>query len=365
MLVIPGDQGRVTCDGLTRRELMRVGGSALLGLSLPQFLQMKQASAVAGTAPTDSPFARAPGFNRAKNVILVYLQGGPSHLDLWDPKTALRLISQEGVTWTMGATPFLLDLTRTQAIEQYNISSLRYFVSGGATIPSALVEEAHQRLPCRVISVWGMTENGAATFVRPGDPPGMASVSDGVPVPGMEVRVVDPLSRAPAPFGEEGLLLVRGPQQFVGYFKRPNLWEASHDARGWFDTGDLARMEQSGYIRITGRVKDIIIRGGENIPVVEVEEILFRHPKVREIALVAMPDPRLGERTCACVVLKPDETLSLEEMQVWFRQAQTAKQYWPESLELFEELPKTPSGKVQKFLLRKIVNRRQSSHLGK
>ncbi|HAL48161.1 MAG: AMP-binding protein [SAR202 cluster bacterium] len=301
-----------------------------------------------------SPLGHYTGFAFGINMPLA-LGSKTVLMDMWEPETAVRLIAEEGVTWTMGATPFLMDLTRTDALDRYNVSTLRYFVCAGATIPNALVEEAHQRLPCRVISAWGMTEDGAVTFVRPTDPPSRAAESDGGPVPGMEVRIVNPVSREPLPAGAEGALEARGPGQFVGYYKRPDLWEEAYDAQQWFDTGDLARMDEQGYIRISGRTKDIVIRGGENIPVVEVEEILFRHPKVREAAVVGTPDPRMGERACACVTLNAGEQLTFEDLQTWFDQSQTAKQYWPERLEVFDELPKTPSGKIQKFLLRDWV----------
>ncbi|MAF51785.1 MAG: cyclohexanecarboxylate-CoA ligase [Chloroflexi bacterium] len=301
-----------------------------------------------------SPLGHYTGFAFGINMPLA-LGSKTVLMDMWEPETAVRLIAEEGVTWTMGATPFLMDLTRTDALDRYNVSTLRYFVCAGATIPNALVEEAHQRLPCRVISAWGMTEDGAVTFVRPTDPPSTAAESDGGPVPGMEVRIVNPVSREPLPAGAEGALEARGPGQFVGYYKRPDLWEEAYDAQQWFDTGDLARMDEQGYIRISGRTKDIVIRGGENIPVVEVEEILFRHPKVREAAVVGTPDPRMGERACACVTLNAGEQLTFEDLQTWFDQSQTAKQYWPERLEVFDELPKTPSGKIQKFLLRDWV----------
>ena len=301
-----------------------------------------------------SPLGHYTGFAFGINMPLA-LGSKTVLMDMWEPETAVRLIAEEGVTWTMGATPFLMDLTRTDALDRYNVSTLRYFVCAGATIPNALVEEAHQRLPCRVISAWGMTEDGAVTFVRPTDPPSRAAESDGGPVPGMEVRIVNPVSREPLPAGAEGALEARGPGQFVGYYKRPDLWEEAYDAQQWFDTGDLARMDEQGYIRISGRTKDIVIRGGENIPVVEVEEILFRHPKVREAAVVGTPDPRMGERAGACVTLNAGEQLTFEDLQTWFDQSQTAKQYWPERLEVFDELPKTPSGKIQKFLLRDWV----------
>ena len=305
-----------------------------------------------------SPLGHYTGFAYGINMPLV-LGTKAVLMDKWEPETAVRLIAEEGVSWTMGATPFLMDLARSRALDRYDVSCLRTFVCAGATIPSALVEEAHRRLPCRVISVWGMTEDGAVTFIRPDDPPSKAAESDGAPVPGMELRIVDPDTREPVPAGTQGLLVARGPAQFVGYYKRPDLWTAAHDRQHWFDTGDLARMDGDGYVRITGRVKDIIIRGGENIPVVEVEEILFRHPKVSEVAVVATPDPRMGERACACVVLHPGERLTFDELQTWFIKSETAKQYWPETLEVFEELPKTSSGKIQKFLLRDWVSERQ------
>ncbi|MGA7390418.1 MAG: hypothetical protein WBW99_21170 [Pseudolabrys sp.] len=148
---------------------------------------------------------------------------------------------------------------------------------------------------------------------------------------------------------------VRGCSNFVGYLKRPQLY--GHDAEEWFDTGDLARIDADGYIRITGRSKDIIIRGGENIPVVEIEGLLFRHPAIQAVAIVGFPDARLVERACAFVVLKPRRTLSQEEMTRFLEQQKIAKQYLPERLVIVEDLPRTPSGKVQKFKLREITKK--------
>ncbi|MDP7509437.1 MAG: AMP-binding protein [Dehalococcoidia bacterium] len=322
-----------------------VGHNSVLGLTQEDKILM------------GSPLGHLTGFGYGVNMPLV-LGAKTVYMDVWDPETAVRLIAEEGVTWTMGATPFLMDLIRASAPNLYDISALRYFICAGAPIPAALVEEAHETLPCRVISAWGMTEDGAVTFIRPEDPPSRAAESDGLPIPGMEVRVVDPATREPLPSGREGLLVARGPGQFVGYYKRADLWEEAHDAEGWFETGDQARLGEAGYIRITGRLKDIIIRGGENIPVVEVEEILFRHPKVREVAVVATEVSRMGERACACVVLEPGETMAFADLLDWFARSQTAKQYWPEDLQVFDELPKTPSGKIQKFMLREWVTAR-------
>jgi cyclohexanecarboxylate-CoA ligase len=146
---------------------------------------------------------------------------------------------------------------------------------------------------------------------------------------------------------------VRACSMFCGYHKRPNL--PAMNAEGWFDTGDMARIDDDGYLRITGRAKDIIIRGGENVPVIEIENLLFRHPAVQEVAIVAMPDPRLGERACAYVVPKPGVEPNLQELCQFLIEQGTAKTYLPERLELLEAMPRTPTGKIQKFRLREAA----------
>jgi cyclohexanecarboxylate-CoA ligase len=265
--------------------------------------------------------------------------------DVWNAGWAASLIARERVTFTIGATPFLADLAALES----DFSTLRLFFSAGAPIPRALVQSATERLGARVICGWGMTENGAVTTARPTDPEDKIVTTDGFPLPGMEVRVVDG-EKNPLPLGTEGFLQVRGASNFVGYLRRPALYGA--DAEGWFDTGDLARMDEETYIRITGRAKDVIIRGGENIPVVEVEGQLLRYPGTLAVAVVAMPDARLGERACAFVQMKPGSSLDLAEMRAFLEKAGMARTYHPERLELIDELPRTPSGKIQKFALR-------------
>jgi cyclohexanecarboxylate-CoA ligase len=144
--------------------------------------------------------------------------------------------------------------------------------------------------------------------------------------------------------------MVRGAQMFLGYYKRPDL--EPFDSEGWLDTGDLAYVDDEGYIRINGRIKDVVIRGGENVPVVEIENLLFKHPAVLAAALVGYPDSRLGERVCAFVVLRPGHVLDLKAVQAYMANHKVAKQYWPERVEIVADLPKTPTGKVQKFDLR-------------
>tara|TARA_Y100000588_G_C14193234_1_gene898995 strand:- start:860 stop:1495 length:636 start_codon:yes stop_codon:yes gene_type:complete len=199
------------------------------------------------------------------------------------------------------------------------------------------------------MSAWGMTEMGLATATYPGDPAEKVLDTDGRAMPHQAVRVVDEDGLAVAP-GVEGRLQSRCATDFVGYLKRPEAYVV--DAESWLETGDNARMDADGYIRITGRSKDIIIRGGENIPIVEVEELLYRHPGVQDAAIVAMPDPRLGERGCAFVSLRAAVEFDFSTMIEYLIEGGLIKQYLPERLEIIEEFPRTPSGKIQKFKLR-------------
>ncbi|GGG34019.1 cyclohexanecarboxylate-CoA ligase [Caldovatus sediminis] len=298
-----------------------------------------------------SPLAHQLGF--MYGLVLPVMLGATAVLqDVFTAEEMARQIRAEGATFTMGATPFLNDLTEHVARTGQGTPSLRVFVSAGAPIPRALVAKARQTLGAAIVSAWGMSENGAVTTTRPDDPEEKTTATDGCPLPGMELRVVDAAGRA-VPVGEEGRLQVRGCSNFVGYLKRPDL--DTTDAEGWFDTGDLARMDADGYIRIAGRTKDIIIRGGENIPVVEVEGLLFRHPAVAEVAIVGYPDARLGERACAFVRLREGASLSFAEMVAHLEAQRMARQYIPERLEIVEELPRTPSGKIQKFRLREMA----------
>jgi cyclohexanecarboxylate-CoA ligase len=229
-----------------------------------------------------------------------------------------------------------------------------------------VVERAGTVLGCRVYALWGMTENGCVTITRPEQPVLRASESDGTPVPGMAVRIAGE-DGGPARDGAIGRLQVRGASQCLGYYRRPELYAQSVTPDGWFDTGDLARSDGHGGIRIAGRVKDLISRGAEKIPVVEVEAALLRMPSVRDVAVVGYPDPRLGERACAMVVPSGNSDGSstgtapaLEEIHQHLGALGMAKQYWPERVETLDALPKTPSGKIQKFLLRERLAQKPS-----
>ncbi|MGH7392515.1 MAG: AMP-binding protein [Candidatus Rokuibacteriota bacterium] len=278
-------------------------------------------------------------------------------LDVWNAEEAARLVETERVTYTMGATPFLQDFTYAPAVAARDIGSLRLFISAGASIPRKLVQDARARLRCAISAGWGMSENGLVSCSGLRDAEEKVFGTDGVPLPGMELRVVDPAGGG-VPAGVEGDLLVRGHAQFVGYWKRPEFTREAHTADGWFKTGDRAVLDADGYVAITGRSKDIIIRGGENISVAEVENLLFAHPKVQSVAVVAMPDPRLVERACAYVIPRRGEAPTLAELAGWLEGHGLARHKLPERLELVGELPMTPSGKVQKYRLREDVARK-------
>ncbi len=298
-----------------------------------------------------SPMAHQTGFMYGL-MMPAMLRASVVLQDVWDPATAAALIRKEGVTFTMASTPFLNDLTRVVSETGQGVPSLKTFLCAGAPIPGPLVERARATLGAKIVSAWGMTENGAVTLIKPDDNDILAFTTDGCALPGAEVKVIDEQGKT-LPAGDIGRLVVRACSNFGGYLKRPQ-WNGT-DAKGWFDTGDLARMDANGYVRISGRSKDVIIRGGENIPVVEVEALLYRHPAVAQVAIVAYPDERLGERACAVIVPKPGQTINFATMSEFLKSQKLAVQYIPERLIVREELPTTPSGKIQKFRLREML----------
>ncbi len=296
-----------------------------------------------------SPLAHQLGFLYGL-MLPVYLQATAVLQDTWKPAEAVDIIRAERPSLMLGSTPFLADIAEQAEAHGPDLQSLKLFMCAGAPIPSPLVEKAARNLPTRIISAWGMTENGAVTTTRPGDAPSRAVHTDGLPLPFMELKVTD-LEGNTLPPGQEGPLYVRGASLFVGYFKQPELYGV--DAGGWFPTGDLARLDEQGYVRITGRSKDVVIRGGENIPIVDIENALYQHPAIQAVALVGRPDERLGERLCAYVTLKEGvESLTLTDITAFLSERQVTRQYQPEFLVVLDELPRTPSGKIQKFKLR-------------
>ncbi|HCK1039459.1 TPA: medium-chain fatty-acid--CoA ligase [Escherichia coli] len=303
-----------------------------------------------------APLGHATGF--LHGVTAPFLIGARSVLlDIFTPAACLALLEQQRCTCMLGATPFVYDLLNLLEKQPADLSALRFFLCGGTTIPKKVARECQQR-GIKLLSVYGSTESSPHAVVNLDDPLSRFMHTDGYAVAGVEIKVVDD-ARKTLPPGCEGEEASRGPNVFMGYFDEPELTARALDEEGWYYSGDLCRMDEAGYIKITGRKKDIIVRGGENISSREVEDILLQHPKIHDACVVAMPDERLGERSCAYVVLKaPHHSLSLEEVVAFFSRKRIAKYKYPEHIVVIEKLPRTVSGKIQKFLLRKDIMRR-------
>jgi cyclohexanecarboxylate-CoA ligase len=273
--------------------------------------------------------------------------------DVWDPGVALELIERHRCTFTVAATPFLHGVTYHPRLGSFDVSSLRVFACGGADVPPGLIRDARERLGCVASRIYGSTEFPTLSTSGPDDPAAKGATTDGRVIGAAACRVVGPEDRPAAP-GDVGELLVTGPELFLGYL-RPDDDVGAFAPDGWFRTGDMAALDADGYLTIRGRKKDIVLRGGENISVTEVEDLLFDHPGIGEVAIVAMPDPVMVERACAFVVPQGDVPPTLEDLAGYLVGHGVAKQKIPERLELVTELPKTQSGKVQKFRLREII----------
>ena len=311
-----------------------------------------------GITPDDNVLSASPLSHLTGWVVLATIPlmlGSTAVLqDIWEGRRALEIMAKEKIGFSAASTPFLVDMCEGVAAGMLRPPNFRLFLCAGAPIPPVLVERARDTMGLTVCSCWGMTEMAAGSVTEPGRASEKSSVSDGCPLPNVELLVADE-SGNELPVGETGRLLLKAPWLFGGYLKRPHL--STLDEKGWFDTGDLAYADAEGYIRINGRTKDVIIRGGENIPVMTVENLLYGHPSVASVAVVPYPDARMGERACAFVVLKPGESLTFDEMTKYFDEIKLTKQYRPERLEIVQELPSTASGKIQKFRLREMAKR--------
>jgi acyl-CoA synthetase (AMP-forming)/AMP-acid ligase II len=273
--------------------------------------------------------------------------------DAFDPVQSPVAMAERGATLLGSAVPFFLAYLAAQ--RRYGdwplFPELRQVVAGGAPVPPELHLELECELGHGVINSWGLTEFPTATSLAVDDPPEQFLGSVGRPVAGVAVRVIDPTG-SPQPPGVEGELCLRGPQCFAGYVDAALDAEA-FDRDGFFRTGDLGVVDEEGYVRVTGRLKDIIIRNAENISALEVEDVLYAHPAIADVAVIGLPDPRTGERCCAVVVLaEGTESLTLVDLAAHCRSHGLANQKTPEQLEIVTQLPRNPMGKVLKHELR-------------
>ncbi|WP_255152158.1 AMP-binding protein [Halorarius halobius] len=272
-------------------------------------------------------------------------------MDRWKPADAVDLVDSEGVTRMGAATPFVQGLLE-EAPADWDCP-LEVVGCGGANVSPELIRRAAETFDCWAYRGWGMTEYPGATKTSVGGDPEKAADTDGRLLPGTRIEIVDLDSREAVEQGDEGEILVTGPHVMLGYIGE-DLNDEAFTGK-WFATGDVGYMDTDGYLEITGRAKDVIIRGGENIPVNDVEDKLKEHSAIDDVAIVAMPDPDLQEKGCAYVSLVEGETFSFEEMTAHLDEKNIARQKYPERLEIVEEFPRTASGKIQKSDLREAI----------
>ncbi|GAA5191210.1 cyclohexanecarboxylate-CoA ligase [Rugosimonospora acidiphila] len=279
-----------------------------------------------------------------QGMLIPLLRGGTAAFqDTWAGPQLLELIERHHVTFLFATPTYLLDLLDAQRARPRDTSSLRHIATGSAPIPPHLVDEVREVFGVRLSAIWAMTENLATTMTRLDDPDDWAKHSDGRPIDSMEVRIA-PLPGAPE--GDGGRLLSRGASQCLGYYRRAELYATHLDADGWFMTGDLARPDGRGGIRITGREKDLVMPRGFPVPVTEVEAVLGTHPNIREVAVIGIRGTD-DEVLCA-VVTAVGEPPSLRELRDYLDEAGMTKLFWPERLEVVDTLPKTITGKIRK-----------------
>jgi acyl-CoA synthetase (AMP-forming)/AMP-acid ligase II len=295
-----------------------------------------------------SPVGHSTGFNYGVRFALYH--GLPLVLqDEWSGDAAVALVQVERCTYTLAATTFLQDLVTAAERADMRLDRLRAFGCGGAPVPPDLVRAAAAR-GIRVLRLYGSTEVLVSTWNRPRSPAAKREETDGVAMTHieLEVRNDDGVECAP---GEPGELFVRGPDTCVGFFADEERTRATFSEDGWVRSGDLVTVDDDGYLTVVGRKKEIIIRGGMNIAPREIEELLVGFAEVERAAVIGLPDARLGERSCACVVLEPGATLDLDTVVTRLKAAGLATYKLPERLQIVDALPTTASGKVQKHEL--------------
>lgn len=299
-----------------------------------------------------SPVTHITGY--VYGILITFLAGMTTVLmERWEPKQAVRLIDAHGVSVLMAATPFLKELAEASVAAGSKLPSLRIFPCGGAPVPPETVRQgiaAFER--CAVFRLYGSTEAPTVTLGTLERLSDVAAETDGFVV-GYDIKIVDDAGRPVAP-GQEGEVLVRGPEVMLGYrYEEDDV--AAFDQEGFFRMGDLGWVRPDGALVISGRKKDLIIRGGENLSAKEIEDALLQHPDVEDVAVIGVPDERLGETVCACVVAASGRQVALASLCDHLDRMGLAKQKLPQHLMIVQELPRTAAGKVQKFVLKTMA----------
>lgn len=299
-----------------------------------------------------SPLGHSTGY--ITSYLLPLRAGASSHvMDIWDPEDALRRIARYRCTITTTATTFLRMLVEAYRAGEHDAGSMRVWIAAGSAIPAQVVQEAREALPtCEILSHYGRSENQVSTTCPVGVDPAKVLSSDGHATDGVRIAILDEDNRHLPP-REVGDIAYKGPGHMLGYFRSPEQTRAMLSPDGYSRSGDLGYLDEEGYVRVSGRAKDIIVRGGMNISAREIEEHLLAHPAVADVAVVAMPDERLGERVCAFIVPAGGQAVTLGALCAFLRDERgIATQKLPERVETLDALPTTATGKVQKFVLR-------------
>lgn len=286
-------------------------------------------------------------------ILFALCTGGTVHpLLAFDPLKAMQIISSERCTITGGVPTMLLVILQHPDFDRYDLSSLERIMCAGAPVPVALMEQVKERIGADILIPFGQTEStGGFTQTLPDDSFPVKASTVGVPIPHMDVKIINPATGQVVPVGERGEICCRGVLVMQGYYKMPERTAEVIDSDGWLHTGDLATMNAQGYVNIVGRLKEMVIRGGENLFPREIEEFLIRHPKVADVQVLGVPDPFFGEELLAVVIPRAGEQLTEEELRAYC-QGQISRQKIPRYFQFVESYPMTASGKVQKFVLR-------------
>ena len=358
----PDDPFHVGLDAEDVSELMFTSGTeaapkAIMHTECTANFAVRATATTMGLTDRDvvwipSPIGHSTGLNFGLRVALYHgltlvLQ------DQWDAAQAVRLVHDFQCSYTVAATTFLAGVVAAARESQVDISSMRLFGSGGAPVPAALVEDAAQ-LGITVLRLYGSTEVFIGSWNRPDSPWQKRVSTDGLPFGGIRIEVRDDQGEpAPGP----GEIFIHGPSTCVGFFEDPERTAATFGPGGWVSSGDLGVLDADGYLTIVGRKKEIIIRGGLNVAPREVEDVISTLPQVASVAVVGLPDDRLGEIGCACVVLAPGASLTLQELTGALREMGVAAYKLPERLEIIDQIPMTATGKIQKHVLRDMIEK--------
>ena len=278
-------------------------------------------------------------------------------LDQFSARAALELIQRERVTYIPTAPASIIAMLNDLELERFDLSSLRVIITGGASCPIETIREFRARMHGHLIELYGMLETGFHTYTRLDDDPEAVTGTVGTVSSGLGLRLIDESGRDIAA-GAEGEIAALGPSVHLGYHKNPSANAELFTSDGWFRTGDLGQFDGAGNVKIVGRLKEMINRGGKKFFPREIEEILYTHPKIVHAAIVGVPDSRLGERNCLCVIPRPGQTIALDEV-VGYLKDSVATYKLPETIEIFDELPFTPTGKIQRHVLVKRVLERR------